>query len=269
MKKVLSLNLMLAAAFALLATSAFAGPSRSFIQEMGMVQANKEVTIDLNETVYNGNLPAANGAAPTALGNSNLLNFQVNVGAFGGEVRIGQSLGAGYGNYIGYKAVVIPNLALYANVGYIHGDPSPSATGNTYTGETDLTIGGAYTFNLMPVILNLNPEYRSFNQSNSGTAGVYESSALNLNAAILFPLSADWIIGAEYLYSSLGWNNSSTGQITSENTIGLGIRWKANSNVTVDGVVYGNASASVDGGGTAPSYSAFGTPAILKVNVKL
>src|ERR1700693_1253075 len=102
MKKVLSLNLMLAAAFALLATSAFAGPSRSFIQEMGMVQANKEVTIDLNETGYNANLPAANGAAPTALLNSNLLSFQVNVGAFGGEVRIGQSLGAGYGNYIGY-----------------------------------------------------------------------------------------------------------------------------------------------------------------------
>lgn len=278
MKKIFSINLMLAAAFAVLATSAFAGPSRSFIQEMGSVQANKEVTIDISAgsgATAGTALPAQNTGSTTALLQTNAGNFQVNVGAFGGEVRVGHNPVSpntlNSVNYLGYKAVVIPNLALYANVGITSASATPTPGSGTVTGETDITVGGAYTFNLMPVILNLNPEYKSLNTSYQGTApAVYQNSVLNINAAILFPVSADWIIGAEYLYSSIGYSGSTTGTtaITNTSTLGLGVRWKANNNVTIDGLVYGNLSTSQDTG-TAPSYSDFATPAILRVNIKI
>jgi hypothetical protein len=265
MKKILSINLMLAAAFALLATSAFAGPSRSFIQQLGSVQANKEITIDLD--VANA-LPNPNAAVATVLNQTDAGNLQVNVGAFGGEVRVGNKpaslSGTGSSNYVGYKVVVIPNLAVYGNLGYSNGTPGPNGTS---TGATDITIGGAFTWH-GPVILNLNPEYKmsSRNPSLSGS----QNNVVNVNAAVLFPLSADWIIGAEYLYNSIGYDGTAAvGAITSANTLGLGVRWNASNTVTLDGLLYGNLGTSVQGGGTAPTYSDLATPAILRVNIKI
>lgn len=274
MKKLLSIGLGVALVAAFAATS-FAAPSRAIVQELGAVAANGEVNIDINTTVNTSAagissgilvVPAgssANGATLALAAQLNAKAFVARVGTLGGEVRISN-------NSIGYKVPVGPaGLAVYGDLGFGADSFSPAAVGVGPTGTTRIAVGAAYTFN-PGVILNINPEYVMISNSYAGAAPIYNNNMLNINAAVLFPITPSLIVGGELLYSTFGWSATPTaGATTGATTFALGGRYLASANVTIDLALYAATSTSIQGGGTAPTFSSFGTPVVAKVNIKL
>lgn len=261
MKKLLSIGLGVALVAAFAATS-FAAPSRAIVQELGAVAANGEVNITIADTL---NVAAVNAAAARLVGQLNRHAFEARVGTLGGEVRITDTS-------IGYKVPVGPaGLAVYGDLGFSSDSLSPVPAAGTLIGSTVIRVGAAYTFN-PGVIININPEYVNISNSyaTAAPAGGYVSSIFNVNAALLFPVTPQLILGGELLYSTDSWTvTPAAGTVTGATTFALGGRYLASANVTIDLAVYANASAGIQGAGTAPTFGAFGTPVVAKVNIKL
>lgn len=270
MRKLVTLGLGVALA-ASMATSAFAaGPTRALVQQLGTTLKAGEVNIDLN-AVSTPNVFAANAATLGLAGQTGFLSpvnaavtktFQVNFGAFGGEAHVSN-------NSFGYKAAVGPaGLALYGDLSYLTGNPTPAAAAGTQTGNTNITVGAAYTMSAGGFILNLNPEFVSISPSGLAAGVVAPSGALNINAAALYPVNSNLIVGGELLYSTINYNGTpAVGTVNAATTIALGARYVVSSNVTVDAVVFSNTSTGVTGGAVAPGYSAMGTPILARLNI--
>jgi hypothetical protein len=263
MRKLLALGLGLALAASLTVSAFAAGPTRALVQELGTTLKAGEVNLDLN-AISTANVFAPNAAALSLVTQSKTFGktFQANFGAFGGEVRVSN-------NAIGYKANVGPaGLAVYGDLSYLSSSPSPAAAAGTQTGNTNITVGAAYTMPVGGFILNINPEYVSTSPSGLAAGVVSPSGALNVNAAALFPVNANLIVGGELLYSTFNFNGTpAAGTVNAATTIALGARYVVNPNVTVDAVVFSNTSTGVQGGGVAPSFSTIGTPVLARVNI--
>ncbi|MFI5303417.1 MAG: hypothetical protein ACHQYP_01365 [Nitrospiria bacterium] len=261
--------------------TSMSGPSRTITQEMGGVIKDGEVSTDL--TVLDGTLfynqPTNQNGIPYPIGAPQryIPTLQINMGIWGGELR----LGGGYGTEatstsgsIGYKFIAGPG-AVYGRLNFNRVSPSPQPT-NTgpnsietqpKTGDFDITIGYSFTREIKPLIVNLNGEFTIDSDFfDNGTSSNESTTDLKLNGAILLP-----IISKLSLIGELGFDtNSNPGKTTDGNAstavvFGMGGRLTPNAKVTVDGLVLSYASLS--GSGRPYDFiSGIGTPVLLRAN---
>lgn len=248
-----------------LATSAFAGPSRALIQEMGSVVPAGEVNIDLGIKGITGLvLPAPIGAVNVGSGNGTVGAIgldSVNVGLGNNfEVRTGNLpgisgllTGAGQGVTVKYAGFV-PGLAVYGGYGNTSNTAGAAAPGGAATTTSTMRIGAAYTMPVSSFILNGSV------QIGNDTA-VTTSNVTEFTVAALYPLSKDILVGGEYLNSSAVNGGTTIGA----SAFGLGGRATLGK-FTVDALLYTNATVTVTGMQTNANTTQMGYPAMIRIN---
>jgi hypothetical protein len=184
-------------------------PTRLFVQETGEV--SKEMSIDLD---YNLG-PSSSGLAGG-----------LRIGAFGGEVLLNSKTdlsldGSGFdGSNIGYKAMVMPNLAAYGILSHEKVEGFPSTT--------NFAIGASYTMRIDRLMLNGNVEYVTDDQGFNGRG---DESTLFLKG------------GVGYLIPSNYGRFTAIGELVLEDNdfldtvVNLGLRWEPRKNISVDFVL--------------------------------
>ncbi len=205
-------NALLGIVCLVLGFTVHAEPSRAFIQELAHVAAAGSVYVDLYNTTGTWTRRA---------------DSQLRVGTGYGEI-------VASGDYLGYKAMLHPDVAAYTHLG-LSSDPS----------RLDGIIGMAWTVTSPELLVSLNPE----------VARISGATALAVNGALFLPLRVPaplgrLLVGGEIAISDA--EGSRTG-------LALGARWAPRPRVTIDVVVAG------DGGSTA--HGAVATPAALRVNL--
>jgi hypothetical protein len=192
----------------LAATSAQAEPTRLFSQEIA--EATKEVSVDLDYGLA-GSVGLAGG---------------LRIGAFGGEVLVNAKndldlAGSGFsGGNIGYKRVVVPNLAVFGVLAHDNPDGAPSTT--------DFAIGAAYTMRMKELLLNASLEYVTDDDGVNGR-GDDNTMFLKLGAGYAIPSNAGrfTVIGELVLE-----DNDAL-----DTVFNLGLRWEVRRNINVDFVI--------------------------------
>lgn len=251
------------------------GPTRTITQEMGGIIKDGEVNTDL--TVLDGTLfynqpTSQNGLLyPLGAPQRYIPTLQINMGIWGGELR----LGGGYGTEetstsgsIGYKFIAGPGAAYgRLNFNRVSPSPQPNNSGQPKTGDFDLTIGYSFSRNLKPLIVNLNGEITiDSDYFDNGTSSNQSTTDLKLNGAILMPIISKLSIIAELGFdTSANPSKTSNGNASSALAIGLGGRLTPNNKVTIDGLVMSYASLS-GSGSPYDSISGIGTPILLRAN---
>lgn len=238
------------------------GPTRTITQEMGGVIKEDDVNVDLTALDGTGYYQPGGTQAyiPTV---------QINMGIWGGELRVG----GGYGTEkirstgsLGYKLVLGPGAG-YGRVNFNRVSPSANPP-QTKTGDVDLTLGYAFSQDLKSLIVNLNGELTiDSDYSDTGTVSNNQSTTdFKLNGAILLPLIPKLTFVGELGFdTNNNPNKLSNGNSASAIVIGLGARLNPNSRVTVDGMILSYASLS-GSGRPYDSISGFGTPVVLRAN---
>jgi hypothetical protein len=251
------------------------GPTRTITQEMGGIIKDSEVNVDL--TVLDGTgfyQSAVSSGAPQAY----IPTLQINMGIWGGELRVG----GGYGTEataangvlnrntgsVGYKFIAGPGAAYgRLNFNRVSPSPQPNAGNQPKTGDFDITVGYAFSRDLGTMIVNLNGEFTiDSDYVDSGTSSNQSTTDLKLNGALLIP-----VVSKLSFIGELGFDtNSNPAKLSNGNSstaivFGLGARLTPNSKVTVDGLVVSYASLS---GSQRPydSTSGIGTPVVLRAN---
>jgi hypothetical protein len=222
-----ALQLLIGSATALAASFAQAEPTRLFSQETAEV--SKEVSVDLD---YLGSNGLAGG---------------LRIGAFGGEVLVNSKhnldlANSGFsGGNIGYKRMIIPNLALYGILAHDNPDGAPSTT--------DFAIGAAYTMRIQQLLLNANLEYVT---DDDGVNGRGDESTMFIK------------LGAGYAIPSTAGRFTLIGELVLEDNdaldtvFNLGVRWEVRRNINVDFVVVNDRG---DNGGNN------GLPGAVRLNI--
>ena len=204
MKKYAAYLLMLGA------TLAHAEPSRLFSQETAEV--SKEISVDLDYGLT-GSLGLAGG---------------LRIGAFNGEVLVNAKndldlAGSGFsGGNIGYKRVIMPNVALFGILAHDNPDNAPSTT--------DLALGAAYTVRMKELLLNASLEYVTDDDGVNGR-GDDNTMFLKLGAAYAVPSSA--IPGSAGRFSLIGELALEDSDFL-DTVLNLGVRWEVRRNINVD-----------------------------------
>ncbi|MHB8483140.1 MAG: hypothetical protein ACYDBV_10505 [Nitrospiria bacterium] len=237
------------------------GPTRTITQEMGGVIKDGEVNVDL--TALDGT-----GYYQPGSTQAYIPGVQINMGIWGGELRVG----GGYGTErtpasgsIGYKFIAGPGAA-YGRVNINRVSPSPNPPSKT--GDVDLTLGYAFSQDLKSLIVNLNGEFTiDSDYADNGTATNNQSTTdLRLNGAILMPLISKLsFVGELGFDTNSNPTKSPNGNSASAIVLGAGLRLNPNSKVTVDGMVLSYATLS-GGGRPYDSVSGIGTPVVLRAN---
>jgi hypothetical protein len=247
------------------------GPSRTITQEMGGVNKEGEVNVDLTAldgtSFYTSGAPQ--GYMPT---------LQINMGIWGGELRLGGGYGTesagsnGVSNRstgsIGYKWIAGPGAA-YGRLNFNRVSPNgaQSQVNTPKTGDFDITVGYAFSKDLKNMIVNLNGEFTiDSDYFDNGTSTNQSTTDLKLNGAILMPIISKLsFIGELGFDTSDNPTKSSTGNSSTAVVFGLGARLIPNSRVTVDGLILSYATLSGNGS-PYDSISGFGTPVVLRAN---
>ena len=186
-----------------------AQPTRLLSQELGAVA--RDVSVDFD---YNG--------APQSVG----LAAGLRIGTLGGEVLVNAKPetmldGSGFvSSNIGYKRVVMPNLAVYGILAYDNPEAAPSTL--------DVALGAAYTLNYRDVLLTLNLEAVT---DEDGRNSRGDRSTVFIKGGAGYPIDT----GAGRLMlimEMIGESNSALDPV-----LNLGARWEARKNITVDFVV--------------------------------
>ncbi len=187
-------------------------PTRMFTLEQGATAEQGSISIDLYDSIRN--------------------NQQIRTGIWGGEAMISQG-------GMGYKQVIIPNLAVYGQVAI-----------NTADGaDSSFIAGGSYT--LMP-----NNSVAITGSVELGNTGADNDFALGIGAGAYFTLpNAGKLnkikLGGELLLSSAD---------DTEVGIQLGVRWLPRDNITVDLLIFNNDVSKATEG-------ALQTPAGIRANL--
>lgn len=211
----------------LAATCVHAEPSRLFSQETAEV--GKDVSVDLD---YVASLGLAGG---------------LRIGAFGGEVLVNAKnsfdlAGSGFsGGNIGYKRIVMPNLALYGFLAHDNPEGAPSTT--------DLALGAAYTMRWRELRLNANLEYVT---DDDGVNGRGDDSTMFVKLGAAWPIPTN--AGRFTLIGEVALEDSDA----LDTVFNLGVRWEVRKNINLDFVV-------VNDRGDAGSRS--GLPGAVKLNI--
>lgn len=205
-----ALHLLVGSATALAASLVQAEPTRLFSQETAEV--SKEVSVDLDYVGSNG------------------LAGGLRAGAFGGEVLVNSknnldlaSSGFAGGN-VGYKRMIIPNLALYGILAYDNPEGAPSTT--------DFAIGAAYTMRIQELLLNANLEYVTDDEG-FNSRGDEATVFIKLGAGYGIPSTA----GRFTLIGELVLEDNDV----LDTVLNLGVRWEVRPNINVDFVVVNDA----------------------------
>lgn len=241
------------------------GPTRTITQEMGGVNKDGEVNVDM--TVLDGTGFYQFGAPQRYIP-----TVQINMGIWGGELR----LGGGYGSErsvstgsLGYKFIAGPGAAYgRLNFNRVSPSPNPNTFGQDKTGDFDLTLGYAFSRDLKNLIINLNGEFTidSDYWDNGTTSNNQSTTDLKLNGALLIPVVSKLsFIGELGFDTSANPSKTSNGNSSTAVVIGLGGRLTPNSRVTIDGLVINYASLS-GSGRPYDSISGIGTPVVLRAN---
>jgi hypothetical protein len=255
--------------------TSISGPTRTITQEMGGINKDGEVNVDmtvLDGTLFYNQPYNQNGATyPLGAPQRYIPTVQINMGIWGGELR----LGGGYGpeqtsstGSIGYKFIAGPGAA-YGRLNFNRVSPSPQPNAGTQpkTGDFDITVGYAFSRDLKNMIVNLNGEFTiDSDYFDNGTSSNQSTTDLKLNGALLIP-----IVSKLSFVGELGFDtNSNSAKLSNGNSstalvIGLGGRLTPNNKVTVDALVLSYASLS---GSQRPydSISGIGTPVVLRAN---
>jgi hypothetical protein len=187
------------------ATLAHAEPSRLFSQETAEV--SREISVDLDYGLT-GSLGLAGG---------------LRIGAFNGEVLVNAKndldlAGSGFsGGNIGYKRVIMPNLAVFGVLAHDNPDNAPSTT--------DFAIGAAYTVRMKELLLNASLEYVTDDDGVNGR-GDDNTMFVKLGAAYSIPSNA----GRFALIGELVLEDSDA----LDTVLNLGVRWEVRRNINVD-----------------------------------
>jgi len=187
-------------------------PTRMFSLEQGVTAEQGSISIDLYDSVKN--------------------NQQIRTGIWGGEAVISQG-------GIGYKHVIIPNLAVYGQV----------AIDTAKDADSRFLAGSSYT--LMP-----NSDFAITGNVELGNTGIDNDFELGIGAGAYFTLPNvgklnKVKLGGELLFSTA--DNTEIG-------IQLGVRWLPRDNITVDLLIYNDdVSKTTDG--------ALQTPAGIRANL--
>jgi len=251
------------------------GPTRTITQEMGGIIKDGEVNTDL--TVLDGtsfyNQPNNQNGVLYPLGAPQryIPTLQINMGIWGGELR----LGGGYGTEetstsgsVGYKFIAGPGAAYgRLNFNRVSPSPQPNNSGQPKTGDFDITIGYSFSRNLRPLIVNFNGEFTiDSDYFDNGTNSNQSTTDLKLNGAILMPILSKLSLIAELGFdTSANPSKTSNGNASSSLAVGLGGRLTPNNKVTIDGLVMSFASLS-GSGSPYDSISGIGTPILLRAN---
>lgn len=167
-------------------------PTRMFSLEQGATAEQGSISIDLYDTIGN--------------------NQQIRAGIWGGEANISQST-------IGYKLTIMPDLAIYGQIGL-----------DTSDGADSSFLGGA-SYSLMLVdgfSVTANFELGNFNPGNDFEFTVGAGAYFDLpNAGDLNQIK----LGGELLLSSAD---------NTEAAIQLGARWMPRENIAIDLLVFNN-----------------------------
>ncbi len=181
-------------------------PTRMFSLEQGATAEQGSISIDLYDSVRN--------------------NQQIRTGIWGGEAVISQ-------RGIGYKQVIIPDLAVYGQVAIDTADDA----------DSHFFVGSSYT--LMP-----SDNFAITGNIELGNTGVDNDVELGLGAGAYFTLpNAGKLnkikLGGEFLFSTA--DNTGVG-------IQLGVRWLPRDNITVDLLIYNDdVSKTTDGALQTPA----------------
>ncbi|MBI1823988.1 MAG: hypothetical protein HYR80_07765, partial [Nitrospirae bacterium] len=244
------------------------GPSRTITQEMGGINRDGDVNVDLSvldgtgfyQSGYSSGAPQ--GYIPT---------LQINMGIWGGELRVG----GGYGTEsstrtgsLGYKFIAGPGAA-YGRINFNRVSPSPNTTPGypAKTGDFDITAGYAFSKDLKNMIVNLNGEFTiDSDYFDNGTSTNQSTTDLKLNGAILMPVISKLSFICELGFdTSANPTKTANGNSSTALVVGLGGRLTPNSKVTIDGLVLSYASLS-GSGRPYDSVSGIGTPVVLRAN---
>ncbi len=181
-------------------------PTRMFSLEQGATAKQGSISIDLYDSVRN--------------------NQQIRTGIWGGEAVISQE-------GIGYKHVVMPNLAVYGQVAIDTADNADSR----------FLAGSSYT-------LMLNNDFAVTGNVELGNAGIDNDVELGIGAGAYFTLPNSGQLnkiklGGELLLSTAD---------DTEVGIQLGVRWLPRDNITVDLLIYNDdVSKTTDGALQTPA----------------
>ncbi len=187
-------------------------PTRMFSLEQGAAAELGSISIDLYDSVNK--------------------NQQIRAGIWSGEVVISQ-------RGVGYKRLIMPNLAIYGMVGI---DTAEGA-------DSNFLLGGSYT-------VMLDSSFSVTANFELGTAGVGSGLEFGVGAGAYFSLlNAGELneikLGGELLLSSAN---------ETEAAIQLGARWMPRENITIDLLIFNNdVSKTTDG--------ALQTPAGIRANL--
>jgi hypothetical protein len=233
------------------ASPSLAGPSRALVQELGSVIGADEINVDLDWVGRPLNVTAA-GDTTVGAGNATIggiLLSSANIGLTQNlELRIGRlpglrsyvSLPVGSSSNYGLTLKaggLVPGLAFWVgygsssfkdiNAGDTAGDVSGSST----------RLGVAYTW-AGPLILNGTLGYGTDSSSTAGVTGS-DTKTVEVEAAALYPLKANLLVGLELLYASIDAPHGQGGTTDYKLTLfvpALGARATAG-NWTIDAVV--------------------------------
>ncbi len=187
-------------------------PTRMFSLEQGTTAEQGVISIDLYDSVNS--------------------NQQIRAGIWSGEVIINRK-------GIGYKRVIMPNLAVYGQVGI---DTAEGA-------DSSFIAGGSYS-------LMLDSNFSVTANFELGTAGIDNDLEFGIGAGAYFTLANagelnEVKLGGELLLSSAD---------NTEAAIQLGARWMPRENITIDLLIFNNdVSKATDG--------ALQTPAGIRANL--
>ncbi len=198
--------------------------SFGFGQEFAGVASTNEIRVDFY---------------PLNLATSATTATDIRIGAFGGEVMIDVSSGAGSSG-IGYKASINPKMAVYGMLFFCND------CGGGATSATNITAGIAYTTVSNGFVLNGNGEVFS-------AAG---GTTMDLRGAGFYPLKQRKLRGKVYLGAEVDLQMSPSPTTTD---IYAGARWIPKKNVMLDmGLI-------ASSGGT----TSLATPVMFRLNIGL
>lgn len=223
-----------AVATALVASQAFAEPTRGFTLESAKTAADKSFSVDMVNTMNGVN--------------------QIRFGAFDGEViinpngtgtrsMVGGTIGGGNNASLGYKRTINDMFAAFGMLGLDTGNGAKS----------EFLVGGAFSGKAEKI---------SFNAD--ATLGLEnDDMVLRVGGGVYVPLEtsgklSQFQVGGELFFSNRANANSSVGENVALG-VGIGGRWAPRDNVTIDLLLLQDAGKSAD--------TVLATPASVRVNL--